>query len=152
MDQSQQSQQSLVKLSSKSTSSKSHHDEEIEDWCLSDVVFVEDGRTQPVGVLLKIDGTIAAVKFLKEQDRACLAAHCPSAPVCLFINQITKTTSGNQKSFAAPSTSASSFASPNPNNPLVVPHDPMAWLNVSCFLNFTTNCTVLEILCSVCRY
>lgn len=36
-----------------------------EDWCLSDVVFVEDGRTQPVGIVLKVDGNIAAVKFLK---------------------------------------------------------------------------------------
>lgn len=36
-----------------------------EDWCLNDVIFVEDGRTQPVGIVLKIDGDIAAVKFLK---------------------------------------------------------------------------------------
>lgn len=36
-----------------------------EDWCLSNVIFVEDGRTQPVGIVLKVDGNIAAVKFLK---------------------------------------------------------------------------------------
>ncbi|VDP95341.1 unnamed protein product [Echinostoma caproni] len=36
-----------------------------EDWCLRDVIFVEDGRTQPVGIVLKVDGNIAAVKFLK---------------------------------------------------------------------------------------
>ena len=70
---------------------------------------MEDGRTQPVGVLLKVDGQLAAVKFLKEQDRACLAARCPVAPVCLCISQITK--SAGQK---------------NPQ----APHDPMAWLNV----------------------
>lgn len=39
--------------------------EELDDWCLNDVVFIEDGRTQPVGVLLKVDGNFAAVKFLK---------------------------------------------------------------------------------------
>ncbi|VDK87272.1 unnamed protein product [Dibothriocephalus latus] len=44
----------------------SSESEELEDWCLNDVVFVEDGRTQPVGVLLKVDGNIAAVKFLKD--------------------------------------------------------------------------------------
>uniref|UniRef100_A0A5K3FCE0 HECT domain-containing protein n=3 Tax=Mesocestoides corti TaxID=53468 RepID=A0A5K3FCE0_MESCO len=101
--------------SQKQTSKASHHDEEIEDWCLNEVVFVEDGRTQPVGVLLKVDGAIAAVKFLKEQDRACLAARCPAAPVCLFINQITKST--GQKS----STSSASLP--------LTPHDPMSWLN-----------------------
>lgn len=96
-------------------------DEEIEDWCLTDVVFVEDGRTQPVGVLLKVDGGIAAVKFLKEQDRACLAARCPVAPVCLFINQIAKTNAPSG-SYVGPK-----ILSPPPSSP----HDPMAWLNVS---------------------
>lgn len=120
-DQLDQQQQQLTKQTTKPTTLKPQHDEEIEDWCLSEVIFVEDGRTQPVGVLLKIDGTIAAVKFLKEQDRACLAARCPSAPVCLFINHITKTAHTLQKSFVAPPTTSSPS--------LVAPHDPMAWLN-----------------------
>ncbi|KAL5969583.1 E3 ubiquitin-protein ligase UBR5 [Taenia solium] len=125
LDQLDQQQQQLPKQTSKPITSKPQYDEEIEDWCLSEVVFVEDGRTQPVGVLLKIDGTIAAVKFLKEQDRACLAARCPSAPVCLFINHITKTTPALQKPFVAPPAASSSSSASS----LVSPHDPMAWLN-----------------------
>ncbi|VEL28098.1 unnamed protein product, partial [Protopolystoma xenopodis] len=61
---------------------------EEEDWCLSDVIFVEDGRTQPVGVVLKVDGGIAAVKFLKEQERACLAVNCMYSPVTTLINSL----------------------------------------------------------------
>lgn len=133
IDQLDQQQQQLTKQTPKPATSKPQYDEEIEDWCLSEVVFVEDGRTQPVGVLLKIDGTIAAVKFLKEQDRACLAAHCPSAPVCLFINQITKTAPALQKPFVAPLSASSSSSSSS----LVAPHDPMAWLNVSYFLRLS---------------
>nr|CAH8831156.1 unnamed protein product [Trichobilharzia regenti] len=81
-----------------------------EDWCLSDVVFVEDGRTQPVGIVLKVDGNIAAVKFLKEQERLCVAANCPYSPVCTLINSILGT--------------GSSSASMTPMST-----DPMSWLN-----------------------
>ncbi|KAL3318578.1 E3 ubiquitin-protein ligase ubr5 [Cichlidogyrus casuarinus] len=59
-----------------------------EDWCLNDVVFVEDGRTQPVGIVIKVDGTIAAVKFLKEQERSCIAANCPYSPAVAMLQNI----------------------------------------------------------------
>ncbi|KAK4472261.1 hypothetical protein MN116_003530 [Schistosoma mekongi] len=89
-----------------------------EDWCLSDVVFIEDGRTQPVGIVLKVDGNIAAVKFLKEQERSCVAANCPYSPACALINNIlgigsSLTTSISNSFSQIPPTSA----------------DPMSWLN-----------------------
>ncbi|CAH8458705.1 unnamed protein product [Heterobilharzia americana] len=89
-----------------------------EDWCLSDVVFVEDGRTQPVGIVLKVDGNIAAVKFLKEQERSCVAANCPYSPVCALINTILGVGS------VSTSTTPNSFSQFSQASA-----DPMSWLN-----------------------
>ncbi|XP_018648366.1 putative ubiquitin--protein ligase edd [Schistosoma mansoni] len=88
-----------------------------EDWCLSDVVFVEDGRTQPVGIVLKVDGNIAAVKFLKEQERSCVAANCPYSPVCVLINSIL----GVSSSLTATTSTFSQIP--------LTSADPMSWLN-----------------------
>nr|CDS34716.2 E3 ubiquitin protein ligase hyd [Hymenolepis microstoma] len=117
--------------SKSSGQSKISHDEEIEDWCLSDVHFVEDGRNQPVGVLMKLDGNIAAVKFLKEQDRACLAARCPASPVCQFINYISKsgTNATVGKPFPVPGTTSSQSSS------ACVLQDPFFWINDCRLLN-----------------
>ncbi len=38
---------------------------EEEEWCLSEVIFLEDGRSQPVGRVLKTDGNIVAVRFME---------------------------------------------------------------------------------------
>ncbi|CAH8457758.1 unnamed protein product [Schistosoma intercalatum] len=88
-----------------------------EDWCLSDVIFVEDGRTQPVGIVLKVDGNIAAVKFLKEQERSCVAANCPYSPVCVLINSIL----GVSSSLTATTSTYSQIP--------LTSADPMSWLN-----------------------
>ncbi|KER30873.1 hypothetical protein T265_02799 [Opisthorchis viverrini] len=96
-----------------------------EDWCLSEVIFVEDGRTQPVGIVLKVDGNIAAVRFLKDQERACLASNCPYSPVCSLVHSIINTGSQNH----------ASSTNNSPALPLVSPistaafPDPMAWVN-----------------------
>ncbi|KAH8852577.1 E3 ubiquitin-protein ligase [Schistosoma japonicum] len=89
-----------------------------EDWCLSDVVFIEDGRTQPVGIVLKVDGNIAAVKFLKEQERSCVAANCPYSPACILINNILGIGSSLTTS------TSNSFSQILPTSA-----DPMSWLN-----------------------
>lgn len=126
IDPQQQPKQPVTKSSALKISSAQQHDEEIEDWCLSEVHFVEDGRNQPIGVLLKLDGPIAAVKFLKEQDRACLAARCPASPVCQFINYISKSGNGQNKSFAVPAAISSQSTCAFPGTP----HDPFSWFNV----------------------
>uniref|UniRef100_A0A1I8HTQ2 CNH domain-containing protein n=1 Tax=Macrostomum lignano TaxID=282301 RepID=A0A1I8HTQ2_9PLAT len=53
--------------------------EEEEEWFLSDVIFVEDGRSQPVGRVLKVDGNIVAVRFLKDAAAAFAAAAAAAA-------------------------------------------------------------------------
>uniref|UniRef100_A0A095AQV0 E3 ubiquitin-protein ligase UBR5 n=1 Tax=Schistosoma haematobium TaxID=6185 RepID=A0A095AQV0_SCHHA len=98
-----------------------------EDWCLSDVVFVEDGRTQPVGIVLKVDGNIAAVKFLKEQERSCVAANCPYSPVCVLINSIL----GVSSSLTATTSTYSQIP--------LTSADPMSWLNHSSALSSSTS-------------
>ncbi|VDN98253.1 unnamed protein product [Rodentolepis nana] len=122
----QQSTKQQPGISKSSGQSKMSCNEEIEDWCLSDVHFVEDGRNQPVGVLMKLDGNIAAVKFLKEQDRACLAARCPASPICQFINYIAKsgTTATVGKPFPVSGATSSQSSS------ACVHQDPFFWINV----------------------
>ncbi|CAL8107686.1 unnamed protein product [Calicophoron daubneyi] len=100
-----------------------------EDWCLSDVIFVEDGRTQPVGIVLKVDGNIAAVKFLKEQERSCLAVNCIYSPACQMISSVVNSSStiaSAQTSLQVPvSSGSSSFG----NTVSGTAPDPVAWLN-----------------------
>ncbi|KAA3672512.1 E3 ubiquitin-protein ligase EDD1, partial [Paragonimus westermani] len=100
-----------------------------EDWCLSDVIFLEDGRTQPVGIVLKVDGNIAAVKFLKDQERACLASNCPYSPVCSLVSSITSPGSATQAaSMNLTSLSIPQTVSANALATTAFP-DPMAWVN-----------------------
>ncbi|KAF7232604.1 hypothetical protein EG68_10138 [Paragonimus skrjabini miyazakii] len=100
-----------------------------EDWCLSDVIFLEDGRTQPVGIVLKVDGNIAAVKFLKDQERACLASNCPYSPVCSLVSSITSPGSATQSSsMNLTSLSIHQTVSANALATTAFP-DPMAWVN-----------------------
>ncbi|THD21469.1 Hyperplastic disc [Fasciola hepatica] len=99
-----------------------------EDWGLRDVIFVEDGRTQPVGIVLKVDGNIAAVKFLKDQERACLAANCVYSPVCNLVNSILSGNGGTQSHPLVGSGASGLTAFASGLSTSAMP-DPMAWIN-----------------------
>ena len=54
-------------------------DEREERWPLKQVVFVEDVKTVQLGRVLKVDGTCAAVRFLREGDSSAPGKDDPSA-------------------------------------------------------------------------
>lgn len=100
------------KFNGSNGNSQSQSQEEEEDWCLKDVIFLEDGRTQPVGVVLKVDGSIAAVKFLKDSERACVAVNCLYSPLAAVFGN-------NNSSCTEPTINSNTPSSP----------DPISWLN-----------------------
>lgn len=62
------SNSSLTERKRNQTPVKEMERKDEDDWCLQEVIFVEDIKTQPMGKVLKVDGNYVAVRFPRSEE------------------------------------------------------------------------------------